>query len=130
MPRTIGSAWRWGATERETHSHEEIFAHHIEALEAGDLEGIMLDYSDDACLITPSGLLRGKEAIRGFFSAVIELLPRATFDTSTCFVDDLLFVEWTAESAKNSVSQGVDTFVFEHGLIRAQTATFNLQTKT
>jgi len=129
MPRTVTNAWRWGATEQEARAPEEIFTHHIESFEGGDLEGIMLDYADDACLVLPSGILRGKDAIRGFFATALELLPQATFDVSTCFVDDLLFLEWTADSATHSVSQGVDTFIFHNGLIRAQTARFTLHPK-
>ena len=36
---------------------QEIFAHHAEALIAGDLDGIVADYADDAVFIT--GVRRG-----------------------------------------------------------------------
>lgn len=35
----------------------EIFAHHAEALMAGDIDGIVADCTDDAVFITPSGSL-------------------------------------------------------------------------
>ena len=35
---------------------EEVFQHHAEVLVAGDLEGIVSDYADDAIFITPDGV--------------------------------------------------------------------------
>ena len=39
--------------------------------------------------------------------------------------DNVLFLEWTADSARASVSDGVDTFLFEHGLITLQTTQYH-----
>ena len=36
-----------------TRTPQEVFGHHAEVLIAGDLEGIVADYSDDAVFITP-----------------------------------------------------------------------------
>jgi len=129
MRQSVGGASRWGAVEQATRSPEEIFAHHIESLRAEDLEGVMLDYADDACLVTTSGVLRGRDAIRQFFAGVFRLLPRAQWEAKTTFIDDLLFLEWTADSARHSVPDGVDTVIFQDGLIRAQTVRCTLVPK-
>ena len=42
---------------------------------------------------------------------------------------DVLFLEWVADSASTRVDDGVDTFVFRNGLIRAQTVRYSLQAK-
>jgi ketosteroid isomerase-like protein len=110
-----------GATALATRTPEEIFAHHAQALGAEDLEAIVIDYAENACFIGPTGVLRGKDAVREFFAGVFQILPKAQWSVKTAFVDDVLFLEWTADSAKASVSDGVDTFVFQDGLIRAQT---------
>jgi hypothetical protein len=47
----------------------------------------------------------------------------------TKFVDDILFLEWSAESAHTRVEDGIDTFVFREGLIRVQTVRYTLQRK-
>ena len=39
----------------------QVFDHHVQALVARDLEGIVEDYADDAVFITPDGALRGKD---------------------------------------------------------------------
>ena len=47
---------------------EEILNHHMKATNEGNLEEIMLDYAEDAVLITKdTGVVKGKEALRQFF---------------------------------------------------------------
>jgi ketosteroid isomerase-like protein len=45
-----------------TRTPEEVFAHHAQALGAGDLDGIVADYTDDAVFITPAGVKRARMA--------------------------------------------------------------------
>jgi ketosteroid isomerase-like protein len=45
---------------------QEVFRHHGEALGAGDLDGIVDDYADEAIFITPAGVERGKDGIDTF----------------------------------------------------------------
>ena len=100
---------------------KEIFAHHADVLVKGDIEGIVSDYADDALFITPAGVRHGKAGVREGFEELLAELPNANWDVPVQhFVDDLLFIEWTAKSPSFSAA-GVDTFVFRDGLIRAQT---------
>lgn len=48
---------------------QEVFAHHGQALAAGDLDEIVADYADDSFVITPAGIARGKEGIRQLLSS-------------------------------------------------------------
>jgi predicted SnoaL-like aldol condensation-catalyzing enzyme len=64
---------------------------------------------------------RGKDAIRNFFAGLVQALPKAQWNVKTIYEDNVLFLEWTADSAKASVSDGVDTFIFQNGLIQTQT---------
>ena len=106
---------------------QEVFQHHAEVLIGGDLEGIVSDYSDDAVMITPAGVKRGKEGIRETFRAILADLPSADWEVPTqIFEGDLLFIEWSAISEKTRVQDGIDTFVFRDGLIRAQTVRYTL----
>ena len=45
------------------------------------------------------------------------------------FEDDLLFIEWSADSERTRVDDGIDTFVFRDGLIQGQTVRYTLQQK-
>ena len=107
---------------------QEVFAHHAEVLIAGDLEGIVSDYADDAVFITPAGVLRGKDGVREGFTKLLSDVPNAEWDVPTqIFEGDVLFIEWSATAASAKVEDGIDTFVFEDGLIRVQTVRYTLQ---
>jgi hypothetical protein len=113
-----------------TRTPEEVFAHHGQALGAGDLDEIVADYADDSVLISPSGVARGKDDIRDVFATLLADLPDAAWDLKTQLFDgDVLFLEWTADSAINRVDDGVDTFVFRDGMIRAQTVRYTPKPK-
>jgi ketosteroid isomerase-like protein len=107
---------------------QEVFQHHAEVLIAGDLEGIVSDYSDDAVFITPAGVLRGRDGVREGFAKLLEDVPNAEWDVPTqIFEGDVLFIEWTAKAASSRVDDGVDTFIFRDGEIVLQTVRYTAQ---
>jgi ketosteroid isomerase-like protein len=107
---------------------QEVFRHHAEALGAEDLEGIVSDYADDAVFITPDGVLRGREGVRQAFTTLLSEVPGATWEVPTqVYEGDVLLLEWRATSRDGQVAEGIDTFVFRDGLIRAQTVRYTLQ---
>ena len=113
-----------------TRTPEEVFAHHAQALGAGDLDEIVADYSDDAVFITPAGIKRGKDGVREGFVQLLADVPDATWALPTQLYDnDILFLEWTADSAAAHLDDGIDTLVFRDGHIRVQTVRDTLQHK-
>lgn len=115
-----------------TRTPQETFQHHLEALGAANLDEVVADYSDDAIVITPAGVLRGKGGVRQAFIDLLDAVPDATWDVPTqIFEEDILFIEWSADSAKNQIDDGVDTFVFtEDGQIRVQTLRYTPRPKS
>jgi hypothetical protein len=108
-----------------TRTPQEVFAHHGQALGAGHLDEIVLDYAEDSVLITPAGVARGTDGIREVFARLLDDLPDAAWDLKNqAFEGDVLFLEWAADSAVNRVDDGVDTFVFRDGMIWAQTVRY------
>jgi hypothetical protein len=108
---------------------EEVFQHHAQALGAEDLDEIVADYADDAVFITPAGIRHGKDGIRAAFTELLGDVPQATWDLKTqIYNDDVLFLEWAADSARTRVEDGIDTFVFRDGLIRVQTVRYTVHT--
>jgi ketosteroid isomerase-like protein len=104
---------------------QEVFAHHAQVLGAGDLEGIVSDYTDDAVFITPDGVLRGKDGMRQAFTKLLADVPNAQWELPTqIYEGDILLLEWKAESARTRVEDGIDTFVFRDGLICVQTVRY------
>ena len=107
---------------------QEIFEHHGATLVAGDVDGIVEDYADDALFITPSGVVRGKDGVREAFEKLLSDLPSAEWEVPTqVFEGDLLFIEWKATAKDSRAEDGIDTFVFRDGEIRAQTVRYTLQ---
>jgi hypothetical protein len=105
----------------------DVFQHHAEALGAEDLGGIVSDYADDALLITPQGVRRGKQGVRETFVKLLSEVPRARWELPTqIYEDDVLFLEWKADSEAAHIEDGIDTFIFSNGMIRVQTVRFTL----
>jgi hypothetical protein len=113
----------------EPRTPQEVFQHHGQVLGAGDIDGIVSDYSEDAIFISPDGILRGKDGIRQAFVKLVGDVPNAQWELKTVFADDILLLEWAAVSAHTKVEDGIDTFVFRDGLIRVQTVRYTLQRK-
>jgi len=113
-----------------TRTPQEVFAHHGAALAAGDLDEIVADYADDSVVLTAAGAAHGKEGVRGVFVKLLDDLPDAAWDLKTQVFDgDFLLLEWAADSVVNRVDDGVDTFVFRDGMIRAQTIRYTRRPK-
>jgi hypothetical protein len=112
-----------------TRTPEEVFAHHGSTLGAGDLDGILEDYSDDAILIVQSTIYRGEDGARQVFTKLLDDVPDAEWDLSTVFADDVLYLEWSAVSAGvgRRVDDGIDTFIFRDGQIRVQTVRYTVR---
>jgi hypothetical protein len=109
---------------------QQIFQHHAGALGAEDIDGVVADYSDDAFFMTPAGVLGGKAGIRHAFTKLLSDIPQAKWNLKTqLYENDVLLLEWTADSSKTKIDDGIDTFVFKDGFIRAQTVRYTLQRK-
>lgn len=120
-------------TDLSRRTPQQVAAHHGQAMRAEDLDDLLQDYPETACVITSDTVTCGKEGIRTFFARFFQLLPRAQWTSSTAkttFADNILLLEWTADAARGSVSDGVDTLVFKDGLIQHQTIHFTVVSKS
>ena len=104
-------------------STREVLDRHIKCFGEGDLQGILSDYAPDAVLFTPDGPLKGADAIRPFFKAMLAEFgkPGTAFSMTHQSVEgDYAYVLWTAETADNVYELGTDTTVVRDGKIVAQ----------
>ena len=104
-------------------STKDVLDHHVACFGAGDLAGILSDYASDAVLFTPDGPLKGPNAIRPFFEAMLAEFgqPGTTYRMTHQSIDgEYAYVLWTAETADNVYEPGTDTLVVRDGKILAQ----------
>jgi ketosteroid isomerase-like protein len=113
-------------------STKEIIDHHLQAFAQRDLKGVLSDYAPGAVFFTPQGPLRGPDAIRPLFQAMIAEFakPGAAFSLKQQFVEgDFAYILWSAETVDNVYELGTDTFVVQNGKIVAQTYTGKVTSK-
>ena len=111
---------------------KDVIDHHLKAFGERDLKGVLSDYAPGAVFFTQHGPLRGPDAIRPLFQAMIAEFakPGAAFSMQTQFVEgDYAYIVWTAETADNVYELGTDTFVVRDGKIVAQSFTGKITPK-
>jgi len=89
----------------------------------GDLAGILSDYAPGAILFTRDGPLKGAEAMKPLFQALIDEFgkPGARFSLARQSIEgDYAYILWTAETADNVYELATDTFVVRDGKITVQ----------
>lgn len=104
-------------------STKDIVDHHITCFSKGDLEGILSDYAPDAVLFTPNGPLKGTEALRSFYRAMLAEFgkPGTTVHINLLSIDgDYAYGLWTAKTADNEYEFATDTHIVRGGKIVAQ----------
>jgi ketosteroid isomerase-like protein len=104
-------------------STKDVFDHHVKCFGEGDLQGILADYSPSAVMFTPDGPLKGIDAIRLFFEALLAEFgqPGTAFSMKVLSIEgDFAYCIWTAETADNVYELGTDTLVVRDGRIVAQ----------
>jgi hypothetical protein len=103
---------------------QDVLTHHLRCFGKADLPGIMADYATDARIFTPDGIVRGSEAIRGFFAKVFEdhVKPGLDFHMVCQEVDgDTAYIVWSADTPDNRIELATDTFIVKDGRIVTQT---------
>jgi ketosteroid isomerase-like protein len=109
-------------------STQEVLHNHLHSFGRGDLDGILSDYATDAILFTQDGPLKGRDAIRPLFVAMLAEFgkPGARFNLRQQSVEgDYAFIVWTAETADNVYELATDTLHVRGGKIAAQSFASN-----
>lgn len=107
---------------------EETLLRHVEAFAKGDLDALMSDYCEDAALITPDGILRGRGEIRTFFEELLAVfLPGSTFEVSQCTTErTIAYIVWSGRSEHVDIPFATETFMVRDGKILTQTFTLQM----
>ena len=113
-------------------STSDVLDRHLKAFSEYDVDGLLADYSSDAVLFIPTGLLKGPDAIKPLFEALVSEFakPGSSFTMQQRYVHgDHAFILWTAETADNSYEFATDTFVVQNGRIVAQSFAAKIKLK-
>ena len=113
-------------------STKEVVDNHLKCFGEGDLTGVLSDFAPGAVLFTADGPLRGADAMRPFFQALITEFgkPGAVFSMKQQSVEgEYAYILWTAETADNIYEIATDTFVVQNGKIVAQSFTGKITPK-
>ena len=114
-------------------STTDVLDRHLKAFAEYDLAGILADYSSDAVLFVPTGVLKGPDAIKPLFEALIAEFakPGSSFTMQQRRIDgDHAYILWNAETADNWYEFATDTFVVRHGKIVAQSFAAKIKPKS
>jgi ketosteroid isomerase-like protein len=114
-------------------STKDVVEHHIKCFSEFDLEGLLSDYAPRAVFFTPDGPLKGLDAIRPLFQAMLAEFrkPGMTFEMKQLSIEgDHAFALWTAETADNVYELGTDTLTIRDGKIVAQSFAWKIVPKS
>ena len=113
-------------------STAEVLDRHLKSFAEFDVDGVLADYSRDAVLFVADGPLKGPDAMRPLFRALVDEFakPGSSFTIQQrCIDGDHAYLLWTAESADNSYHFATDTFVVRNGKIVAQSFAAEVKSK-
>src|SRR5689334_11244752 len=107
-------------------STKDVLDRHLKCFDEGDLEGILSDYAPGAVLFTSDRTLKGTDAIRPLFEALVAEFgkPGTAFTMKQQSIEgDYAYILWSAETADNVYELATDTFVVRDGKFVAQSFT-------
>lgn len=100
-----------------TETTRAVLDHHMTAMDAADVDGVMADYADDCIFISGDNILRGPDAVRNVFTRVpAGMASQMNMQHSVCD-GDIAYIVWTMPNG----AKGTDTFVLRDGKIVVQT---------
>lgn len=110
--------------EAKMASTEEVLDQHLAAFGAGNMDDILADYADDAVLVSPMGVIKGKDGLKALFEGLFKEFSHADakFTMGNKTIDgQVAFITWSADTAENAYELATDTFLIVDGKIVAQT---------
>ncbi len=111
---------------RKKQMSKTVLDDHLEAFLSGNINRILLNYTEESTVIVPDQIIKGLDNIRKLFEQLLDLIPPASdLQLIHKVVDDnVCYIIWSATSEKISIPFASDTFVIENGKIKTQTMAF------
>ena len=99
---------------------EQIIRRHVEAADRGDAAAMAADYAEDAVMLSPGRVVRGRAAIQAGFEGIFGPKAPIKFTVTALHIwsdGDVGFISWTANDGR---FKGSDSYLVRHGKILAQ----------
>lgn len=101
---------------------KKVWAEHIQAWDARDLDGIMVHYTEESIMIVNNRVYRGTQAIRKVFQHLYNLFDNGeNIITPAVIEEQVIYITWNFTPTNNSEYFGTDSFVVQKGMIKYQT---------
>jgi len=108
----------------------EVWAHHIEAWDANDLDAIMSDYSEDSILILNNTVKKGIQEVRTVFDNLFKLFSDGNNIIDPEVIEgEVVYITWNFTPTGDSSYFGSDSFVVQNRIITYQTIASTLYYK-
>lgn len=115
-----------------TEQAERVLQHHMKAFTAGDIQAILVDYADDAMIVTANETFEGLAEIRRCFTQLFaDVFPpgRSELKLSKQVVEGkIAFILWSGTAPHLNVPFATDTFILRDGKIVVQTFAAQMET--
>jgi hypothetical protein len=112
---------------------QDVVQHHIEALLANDMDGLLSDYDESSRVFMGDKTFSGLEEIKGLATSFFQVMPpgQTTMIVDALTADEeLLYMTYHGDSPFITVPYGSDTMVVEGGKIVRQTVAIIIQPKS
>jgi hypothetical protein len=116
------------ATQR---SAADVLQDHLRLREAAELEeDLRRNYATDVVLLSARGVLRGHEGVRTSAAFLYEAAAGHEYCYHLTVVDDrMAMLEWSAAGHDTRIVDGVDSYLIEDGMIKAQTIHYRVRSR-
>ncbi len=94
----------------------DVFDRQLRLIEAGDLDGLLEQYDEDAVLVRFDRVIAGREGLREFFAGYLAAEPRVRSVDAYAEADEVVSYQATPETAGGEV-RGYGVFVLRDGKI-------------
>jgi hypothetical protein len=109
----------------------DVLQDHLRLREAGELEeDLRRNYAPDVVLLSARGVLRGHEGVRTSTAFLYEAAAGHEYRYHSTVEDDrMAMLEWSAVGHEMRIVDGVDSYLIEDGVIKAQTIHYRVRSR-
>ncbi len=112
-------------------SAAEVLEDHLQLREAAELEeDLRRNYATDVVLLSARGVVRGHEGVKASAAFLYEAAAGHEYSYHVTVADDrMAMLEWSAAGHDTRIVDGVDSYLIEDGLIKAQTIHYRVRSR-